>query len=85
MVYFAPDDGRGTSEDEKAVLDRYQPQGEIYRVSVRTNNEYGEDVDVIDTRVGATNSFQMVETMGAAFRKLHIRVAVMSDVEGVSI
>ena len=53
MVYFAPDDGRGASEDEKAVLNRYQPQGEIYRVSVRTNNEYGEDVDVIDTMLKA--------------------------------
>ena len=53
MVYFAPDDGRGASADEKAVLDSYQQQGEIYRVSVRTVNEYGEDVDVIDTMLEA--------------------------------
>ena len=53
MVYFAPDDGRGASSDEKAVLESYQPKGDIYRVSVRTVNEYGEDIDVIDTMLKA--------------------------------
>ena len=52
-VRLAPEDGKDLTSEESSILAQYNPQGEMYRVSVRTKNADGEEIDVIDTMLEA--------------------------------
>ena len=52
-VRLAPEDGKDVTSEESNILSQYNPQGEMYRVSVRTKNADGEEIDVIDTMLEA--------------------------------
>ena len=48
-----PKKGRNIDKLIGAILAQYNPKGEMYRVSVRTKNADGEEIDVIDTMLEA--------------------------------
>ena len=52
-VRLAPEDGKDVTSEESNILSQYNPKGEMYRVSVRTKNADGEEIDVIDTMLEA--------------------------------
>ena len=53
IVRLAPEDGKELTSEESSILAQYNPKGEMYRVSVRTKNADGEEIDVIDTMLEA--------------------------------